>query len=135
MTNISRSASIFFKREPGTSTTLRSGTRPWGRQPSRIERARWSYRRPPSVTIRNIGCRAHSTNWNSTASSPTTGLYHVIALEKCKAEPGQKFLRALDIETGDITWEVPLTGPVDGKGVAGILGTAGGLLFYGDPAG
>ena len=26
-------------------------------------------------------------------------------------------------------------GPVDGKRVAGILGTAGGLLFYGDPGG
>ena len=28
-----------------------------------------------------------------------------------------------------------LEGPVDGKRVAGILGTAGGLLFYGDPSG
>ena len=32
-------------------------------------------------------------------------------------------------------WEVPQVGPVDGKRVAGILGTAGGLLFYGDPSG
>jgi len=32
-------------------------------------------------------------------------------------------------------WDVPLVGPVDGKRVAGILGTAGGLLFYGDPSG
>jgi alcohol dehydrogenase (cytochrome c) len=46
-----------------------------------------------------------------------------------------KYLRAINIETGEIVWEVPLVGPVDGKRVAGILGTAGGLLFYGDPSG
>jgi alcohol dehydrogenase (cytochrome c) len=50
-------------------------------------------------------------------------------------DPGQKFLRALDIETGKIAWEIPQIGPVDGKRVAGILGTAGQLLFYGDPSG
>ena len=50
-------------------------------------------------------------------------------------EPGTKYLRALDIETGKIVWEIPLVGPIDGKRVAGILGTAGGLLFYGDPSG
>ena len=26
-------------------------------------------------------------------------------------------------------------GPTDGKRVAGVLGTAGGILFYGDPSG
>jgi alcohol dehydrogenase (cytochrome c) len=30
---------------------------------------------------------------------------------------------------------VPQVGPTDGKRVAGVLGTAGGLLFYGDPSG
>jgi putative heme-binding domain-containing protein len=50
-------------------------------------------------------------------------------------DPGQKYLRALNIETGEIAWEVPQVGPVDGKRVAGIFGTAGGLLFYGDPSG
>ena len=45
------------------------------------------------------------------------------------------YLRALDIETGKIVWEVPQVGPIDGKRVAGVLGTAGGLLFYGDPSG
>ena len=46
-----------------------------------------------------------------------------------------KYLRALNIETGKITWEIPQVGPIDGKRVAGLLGTAGGLLFYGDPSG
>jgi glucose dehydrogenase len=41
----------------------------------------------------------------------------------------------LDIETGKIVWEVPQVGPVDGKRDAGILATAGGILFYGDPSG
>lgn len=78
-----------------------------------------------------------------------TRLYSVIAIEKCVVnllpgswktarppeDPGQKHLRAIDIETGKIEWDVPLMGSVDGKRVAGILGTAGGLLFYGDPSG
>jgi outer membrane protein assembly factor BamB len=46
-----------------------------------------------------------------------------------------KYLRPLNIETGAIAWTVPLAGPFDGKRVAGLLGTAGGLLFYGDPSG
>jgi alcohol dehydrogenase (cytochrome c) len=41
----------------------------------------------------------------------------------------------LDIETGKTVWEVPQIGPTDGKRVAGVLGTAGGLLFYGDLSG
>jgi alcohol dehydrogenase (cytochrome c) len=72
-----------------------------------------------------------------------------MAIEKCqvKLTPGswkqerrvveatQKFLRALDIETGNIVWEIPEIGLTDGKRVAGVLGTAGGILFYGDPSG
>lgn len=100
---------------------------------------------PPS----DLACPDHATNWNGTAFSPVTKLYYVMAIEKCTVnlrpgswknarppeDPGYKVLRALDIETGKIVWEVPQVGPIDGKRVAGILGTAGGLLFYGDPAG
>jgi len=107
--------------------------------------------RPMRQRETDISCPDHATNWNGTAFSPVTRLYYVIAIEKCVAklapgswktqrapappDPGTKYLRALDIETGKIAWEVPLVGPVDGKRVAGILGTAGGLLFYGDPSG
>ena len=43
--------------------------------------------------------------------------------------------RALDIETGKIVWEIPGVGLADGKRDAGVLGTAGGILFYGDAGG
>jgi PQQ-dependent dehydrogenase (methanol/ethanol family) len=105
--------------------------------------------RPQLSPETDVSCPDHATNWNATAFSPTTQLYYVIALEKCsikltpgswkaerpRPEPGTKYLRALNIETGSIAWEVPLVGPTDGKRVAGILGTAGELLFYGDPSG
>jgi PQQ-dependent dehydrogenase (methanol/ethanol family) len=105
--------------------------------------------RPVRLPPSELNCPDHATNWNGTAYSPVTKLYYVIAIEKCTVnllpgswknarppeDPGMKYLRALDIETGKIVWEVPLVGPVDGKRVAGILGTAGGLLFYGDPSG
>jgi len=105
--------------------------------------------RPQKLPPSELGCPDHATNWNGTTWSPTTKLYTIIAIEKCTVnqlpgswktarppeDPGRKYLRALHIETGAIAWEVPLTGPVDGKRVAGLLGTAGGLLFYGDPSG
>jgi len=105
--------------------------------------------KPVRVKPGELSCPDHATNWNGTAYSPATRLYYVIAIEKCTVnllpgswknprppdDPGTKYLRALDIETGNIVWEVPQVGPVDGKRVAGILGTAGGLLFYGDPSG
>ena len=106
--------------------------------------------RPMKLPDGDLSCPEHATNWNGTAFSPTTRLYYVMASEKCTVkllpgswkngtlppdDPGQKFLRALDIETGKIVWEVPQIGPIDGKRVAGVLGTAGGLLFYGDPSG
>jgi PQQ-dependent dehydrogenase (methanol/ethanol family) len=94
-------------------------------------------------------CPEDATNWNATAFSPVTRLYYVMALEKCvvklspgswkkeppKEEPGMKYLRALDIETGKVVWEKPQIGPTEGKRCAGVLATAGGLLFYGDPNG
>ncbi len=105
--------------------------------------------RPQLAPDSSVSCPDHATNWNGTAFSPATGLYYVMALEKCsvklspgswkterpREEPGKKYLRALDIETGKIAWEVPQVGPIDGKRVAGLLGTAGGILFYGDPSG
>ena len=97
--------------------------------------------RPVRLKEPDVSCPEHATNWNGTAYSPVTRLYYVMASERCTAklrlldDPGQKYLRALHIETGQIAWEVPQIGPVDGKRVAGILGTAGGLLFYGDPSG
>ena len=48
-------------------------------------------------------------------------------------ESGQKILRAIDILTGDIAWELPQTGPANSWG--GTLATAGGLVFFGEDSG
>jgi alcohol dehydrogenase (cytochrome c) len=50
-------------------------------------------------------------------------------------DPATRYLRALDIETGNIVWEIPQAGPADGKRDAGVLATAAGLRFYGDASG
>jgi len=98
-----------------------------------------------------------ATNWFSTSFSATTGLYYVQALEKCTVfsrspqswrpgqsyysgathqvpgERGQKFLRAIDVRSGEIRWEVPQVGRASSWG--GTLATAGGLVFFGDDSG
>jgi glucose dehydrogenase len=106
--------------------------------------------RPIRVKEGDVSCPDHATNWHGTAWSPVTKLYYIMATEKCvvrirggggwkdrpaEPDPGMRYLRALDIETGKTVWEVPMAGPTDGKRVAGVLGTAGGLLFYGDASG
>jgi PQQ-dependent dehydrogenase (methanol/ethanol family) len=98
-----------------------------------------------------------ATNWNSSAYNPATGLFYVLAFESCAIytkssawwEPGksfygggtrhvpgetsEKFLRAIDLQTGKIAWEVPQL--ASGFGLAGVLTTAGGLVFFGDDSG
>ena len=88
------------------------------------------------------GCPADAANWDSTAFSPVTRLYYFMALEECTGKPvgypdqtGQHYLRAVNIDTGEIAWEVPQPGPARAKTWTGVLATAGGLLFYGQPNG
>jgi PQQ-dependent dehydrogenase (methanol/ethanol family) len=89
------------------------------------------------------GCPGDAANWDSTAYSPDTRLYYFLALEECVGDKpggypdqtGQRFLRALNIETGDIVWEVPQPGPARAKTWSGVLATAGGVIFYGQPNG
>lgn len=88
------------------------------------------------------GCPSDAANWDSTAFSPLTHLYYFMALEECVGKPtgypdqtGQRFLRAVNIETGEIAWEVPQPGPARAKTWSGVLATAGGLVFYGQPNG
>jgi PQQ-dependent dehydrogenase (methanol/ethanol family) len=94
------------------------------------------------VVVDPMGCPSDAANWDATAFSPATRLYYVIALEECTGRPtgypeqtGQRFLRALNIETGKIVWEVPQPGPARAKTWSGVLATAGGLVFYGQPNG
>jgi alcohol dehydrogenase (cytochrome c) len=98
------------------------------------------------------------TNWFSTSFNPATGMYYFNALERCnvfskshgewqagksymggaaRPAPGEtfeKFLRAINIQTGEIVWEVP---QVSGQTTAsaGVLSTASGLVFFGENSG
>ncbi len=98
-----------------------------------------------------------ATNWMSTAFDPDRRLFYLMALEKCgifaksaavwkagesyygggaREVPGEtprQYLRALDLETGRIVWEIPQAG--EGESWGGVLATVTGLLFYCDGAG
>jgi alcohol dehydrogenase (cytochrome c) len=50
------------------------------------------------------------------------------------SDPGKKYLRALDIETGRIRWEIPQVG-IPEANYSGVLSTGGGLVFYGETGG
>jgi PQQ-dependent dehydrogenase (methanol/ethanol family) len=88
------------------------------------------------------GCPDDAANWSSTAYSPVTGLYYFLALEECVGrqmgypdQTGQRYLRAVNIDTGAIVWEIAQPGPAKAKSWSGVLATAGGLVFYGKPNG
>jgi alcohol dehydrogenase (cytochrome c) len=95
-----------------------------------------------------------ASNWYSTSYSPSTGLYYVQTNENCNIfvkspsewaagrsymggstrqapdAPNQKFLRAIDIKTGKVAWEIAQNGPGQTRG--GTLATASGLVFFCD---
>jgi len=98
-----------------------------------------------------------SANFFSSSFSPVAGLFYVNTLESCAVyskqpsgkwvagqgytggggrrapdEKVQKFLRAFDIRTGKVVWELPETGR--GGSLSGTLSTAGGVVFFGDDA-
>jgi alcohol dehydrogenase (cytochrome c) len=99
-----------------------------------------------------------ATNWPSTAFNPQTGFFYAFGEESCaiftkndrwweagksfygggtrrSPEPGAKgkTLRAIDIQSGKIAWEIPdIGGGIIGSG---LMATAGGLIFYGDGTG
>jgi PQQ-dependent dehydrogenase (methanol/ethanol family) len=91
-----------------------------------------------------------ATNWYATAFNPATRLYYVMTVEDCgmyhKAEEGgfgrysdgndppKKILRAFNIETGKVVWQIDLPGPVQSN-YSGVLTTAGGVLFFGESSG
>jgi alcohol dehydrogenase (cytochrome c) len=98
---------------------------------------------------------AGAANWPSSAYDPASGLFYVFAEESCniytkndewwqagksfygggtRHAPGGpdsgKYLRAINIQTGKIAWEIPGVG--GGILASGLMATAGGLIFYGD---
>jgi alcohol dehydrogenase (cytochrome c) len=98
-----------------------------------------------------------ATNWYSSSFNPLTNLYYVQTNDKCGIftrtdqewaagrgfmggsfrqapnEPAQRLLRAIDIRTSKVVWEVPQTGNVNSWG--GVLSTAGRVVFFGDDSG
>ena len=98
------------------------------------------------------------TNWFSTSFNPGTGLYYFQALERCNvftrrnmewqplksfmggsARPAQgetftKSLRAIDIQTGEVAWDL-VQGPSSVTASAGVMSTASGLVFFGENSG
>ena len=99
-----------------------------------------------------------ATNWYSPSFNPATGLFYVQTFEKCsiyrKATPGAwqagkeylggsqrtapdpspaRILRAIDIATGKIAWQVPQPGPANSWG--GTLTTATGLVIFAEEGG
>lgn len=99
-----------------------------------------------------------ATNWFSPSYNPSTGLLYFQTFEKCSIyqkadggvwEPGKTFLggsqniapdptperilKALNIRTGEIVWELPQPGPAISWG--GTLATATGLVIFGAETG
>jgi alcohol dehydrogenase (cytochrome c) len=99
-----------------------------------------------------------ATNWFSPSFNPATGLYYVQTFEKCsiyttrdvgewesnkqylggsqRTAPDpkpQRILKAIDIRTGAIKWELPQPGPAFSWG--GTLTTASGLVIFGEDGG
>ena len=97
-------------------------------------------------------------NWYSTSFNPATGLYYFQALERCniftkqhtdwqagrgymggtaRPVPGESFVksvRAIDIQTGNVAWDLPQA-PAPATASAGLLSTATGLVFFGENGG
>ncbi len=104
-------------------------------------------------------CPAQSgaTNWYAPSYSPDTGLFYMQTNEKCSIfykksyefEYGRPFLggtqridttpkpvrilRALDLQSGAVKWQLPQVGASISAG--GTLATATGLVFFGDDSG
>lgn len=99
-----------------------------------------------------------ATNWFSPSYNPATGLLYLQTFEKCSIyrkadggvwEPGKTFLggsqntspdpkpervlKALNMRTGAVAWELPQPGPAQSWG--GTLATATGLVIFGAETG
>jgi PQQ-dependent dehydrogenase (methanol/ethanol family) len=89
------------------------------------------------------------TNWYATSFNPLSKLFYVMAAEDCGIyrkigsiyagkpnpdDPGQRFLRALDPQTGKVVWEKQLVGSQEAN-YGGVLSTAGGVVFHGETGG
>ena len=98
-----------------------------------------------------------ATNWWATSYHPGTKLFYLLAHESCMTytkndqdwqrgrswlggsvrladgSPNQKFIRAIDIQTGDVVWSYAQTGKA--QTYSGVLSTDGDLVFFGEDSG
>ncbi len=98
-----------------------------------------------------------ATNWWATSYHPRTRLFYLLAHESCMTytkndqewqrgrswlggtvrladgSPNQKFIRAIDIQTGRIAWSHAQTGQA--QTYSGVLSTDGDLVFFGEDSG
>jgi alcohol dehydrogenase (cytochrome c) len=113
---------------------------------------------PTIQGTRTCPATAGATNWHSPAYNPDTGLFYVSVMEGCGINyksrdtfrpggvpymatgyiedpelPWQTYVRALEATTGAIKWEYKQIGSK--RYGAGVLSTAGGLVFSGDDQG
>ena len=117
--------------------------------------------RPESVPTEagSVTCPAiyGATNWWSSSYHPGTGLFYMMALESCNTytkrdeewqrgrnwmggttwlpddAPNQKFIRALDIQTGRTVWSYAQSG--EARTFSGVLSTDGDVVFFGENSG
>ncbi|MXZ70951.1 MAG: PQQ-binding-like beta-propeller repeat protein [Acidobacteria bacterium] len=98
-----------------------------------------------------------ATNWWATSYHPGTKLFYLLAHESCMTytkndqdwqrgrswlggtvrladgSPNQKFIRAIDIQTGRTVWSYAQTGQA--QTYSGVLSTDGDLVFFGEDSG
>jgi len=98
-----------------------------------------------------------ATNWWATSYHPGTKLFYMLAHESCmtytkddsrwqrgrswlggtvrlaEGSPNQKFIRAIDIQTGKVKWSYAQTGKA--HTYSGVLSTEGNLVFFGEDSG
>jgi len=98
-----------------------------------------------------------ATNWFSPSYNPATGLFYVQTFEKCsvyikratgewqagkeylggtqRTAPGkpERILKAINIQSGGVAWELPQPGPATSWG--GTLATATNLVIFGEEGG
>ena len=110
----------------------------------------WLPNNEPTVEgVRTCPSVRGATNWYASAFSPLTDLFYVMAAEDCSIyrkvgkgysgdrdphDPGKRYLRAIDISSGSIAWEKPLSGSQE-ENYTGVLATAGNLIFHGETGG
>ena len=116
-------------RVPDMDPTSRAGASARASRERRTGFRRRSIPRPVSITCSE---RLRHLHENSDGVGSRQRL-HGRGIRQAPDEPAQRVLRAIDIQTGEIAWELPQPGPVTSWG--GVLTTAGGMVIFGENSG